>query len=77
MHSHNSSGGSDQGSERAFVREDGAASQVEYGLMVALIALISLLAVVMIGQMTAGTFQTTDEVVRGVNDGTQQVQPSP
>jgi len=76
MHSHESSSGNARRSAGDFVRQDSAASQVEYGLMVALIALISLLAVVMIGQMTAGTFQTTSDAVQSVNDGTQQAQPS-
>ncbi len=42
---------------RSFVREDEGATMVEYGLMVALIAIVCIVAVTSLGTKTSAVFQ--------------------
>ena len=48
---------------RANVKSERGATAVEYGLMVALIAAVIILAVVFLGQKTSSTFSCTASVI--------------
>jgi pilus assembly protein Flp/PilA len=61
---------------KRFVREDEAATMVEYGLMVALIAVVCILVVAALGQELGAAFDNVQSEVREANDGANQVVPS-
>jgi Flp pilus assembly pilin Flp len=52
---------------RELLKDQSGASATEYGLMIALIVLVSLLAVVFIGRQTRGTIEKVHEAVHDVN----------
>jgi pilus assembly protein Flp/PilA len=71
---HNGASGHDtraksmQKARRRFTQDQSGASATEYGLMVALIALLCLLAVIVIGQQVGGTYEKVHDAVRDVNE---------
>ena len=50
---------------RTFIRDEKAATMVEYALMVALIAIIALAAVALLGQNASSTFNTAAQSIGG------------
>jgi pilus assembly protein Flp/PilA len=56
-----------------FVKDDEGATMVEYGLMVALIAVVCIVVVAALGQNIGARFQDTNTAI--VNSGPNQVQP--
>ncbi|WP_428940332.1 Flp family type IVb pilin [Fontivita pretiosa] len=62
---------------KRFVREEQGATMVEYGLMVALIAVVCILVVAALGQELGQAFDTVQVEVRQANDTANQVQPTP
>jgi pilus assembly protein Flp/PilA len=48
---------------RSFIRDDKAATMVEYALMVALIAVIALVAVKVLGTNASSTFSTSASAI--------------
>jgi pilus assembly protein Flp/PilA len=58
---------------KRFVREEEGATMVEYGLMVALIAVVCILVVAALGTAVGEKFDITQQEVN--NAGTAQIQP--
>jgi len=61
---------------KRFVREEEGATLVEYGLMVALIAVCCILVVAALGQQLGTAFNKVQTEVKGANDSSKQVQPT-
>jgi len=61
---------------KRFVREEEGATMVEYGLMVALIAVVCILVVAALGQQLGITFNKVQTEVKSANDSSKQVQPT-
>jgi pilus assembly protein Flp/PilA len=61
---------------KRFVREEEGATMVEYGLMVALIAVVCILVVAALGQQLGLTFNKVQTEVKSANDSSKQVQPT-
>ena len=51
------------GTFRKFIKQDDGATMVEYGLMVALIAIACILVVAALGQTIAGSFDDTNTTI--------------
>jgi pilus assembly protein Flp/PilA len=62
---------------KRFVREEEAATMVEYGLMVALIAVVCILVVAALGQQLGLAFDRVQTEVKDANDNANQIQPTP
>jgi len=56
---------------KRFVREEEGATMVEYGLMVALIAVVCILVVAALGQQLGATFNKVQGEVKKANTATQ------
>jgi pilus assembly protein Flp/PilA len=60
---------------KRFVREEEGATMVEYGLMVALIAVVCILVVAALGKELGNTFNKTQTEVKNAS-GAAQIQPT-
>jgi len=61
---------------KRFVREEEGATMVEYGLMVALIAVVCILVVAALGTQLGNTFNKVQSEVKNANSNATQVQPT-
>jgi pilus assembly protein Flp/PilA len=61
---------------KRFVREEEGATMVEYGLMVALIAVVCILVVAALGKQLGATFDKVQSQVKTANNTASQVQPT-
>ena len=62
---------------KRFVKEEEGATMVEYGLMVALIAVVCILVITALGSEVGTSFDKTQKAVSDSNDGSKQVQVTP
>ena len=62
---------------KRFVKEEEGATMVEYGLMVALIAVVCILVIAALGAEVGLSFDRTQKAVSDANDGSKQVQVTP
>ena len=62
---------------KRFVKEEEGATMVEYGLMVALIAVVCILVITALGSQVGQSFDKTQKAVADSNNGSKQVAVTP